>query len=368
MKRSSLLCLVSLLVALPLACSAANGNTDSNEGGTDTGGVANTSGTGGSVTTSTGGVANSGGITSSTGGVASTGGIASTGGTPNTGGITGGSNNTGGSTSGGKATGGAGSGGSKSSGGASTGGKAATGGGASGGATAGGSTNSSCKPWPAAAGSQSVSATIPVSGSYDGMLKRFTGTGNLGGSGQEEGQDPLFELADGATLKNVIIGAPAADGVHCKGTCTLQNVWWEDVGEDAATSLGSSSSVTMTIDCAGAKSATDKVLQHNGGGTMVIKNFWVQTFGKLYRSCGNCSSQYTRHATFENIVASGGSVLAGVNETYNDTATFKNITITGNIGICDRYQANNTGAEPTKTGSGADGKYCIYSAADIHMQ
>ena len=114
----------------------------------------------------------------------------------------------------------------------SAGGLTAAGGGASSGATAGGSTNSSCKPWPAAAGSQSVSATIPVSGSYDGMLKRFTGTGNLGGSGQEEGQDPLFELADGATLKNVIIGAPAADGVHCKGTCTLQNVWWEDVGEE----------------------------------------------------------------------------------------------------------------------------------------
>jgi hypothetical protein len=61
-------------------------------------------------------------------------------------------------------------------------------------------------------------------------------------------------------------------------------------------------------------------------------------------------------------------VLAGVNTTYNDSATFKNITISGSVGICDRYTANNTGAEPTKTGSGADGKYCIYEASEIHQQ
>jgi hypothetical protein len=264
--------------------------------------------------------------------------------------------------SGGAAAGSAGKGGSVATGGAggnsSTGGSTAT----------GGSTSSTCKSWPAAAGSQSVSATIPVSGTYDGALKRFTGSGALGGTGQEEGQDPLFELANGATLKNVIIGSPAADGVHCKGSCTLQNVWWEDVGEDAATLLGSSSSQIMTIDCAGAKNATDKVLQHNGPGTMIVKNFFVQTFGKLYRSCGNCSTQYTRKSQFENIVASGGSALAGVNTTYNDSAMFKNITITGNISICDRYTANNTGAEPVKTGSGNDGTYCIYAASEIHAQ
>ena len=95
--------------------------------------------------------------------------------------------------------------------------------------------------FPAAKGQQSVSSTISVSGTLDGGMKRYVDSGALGTSGQSESQDPIFELANGATLKNVIIGTPAADGIHCKGTCTLENVWWEDVGEDAATLKGTSS-------------------------------------------------------------------------------------------------------------------------------
>lgn len=40
----------------------------------------------------------------------------------------------------------------------------------------------------------------------------------------------------------------------------------------------------------GAKNAEDKVVQHNGGGTVKIDSYCVQTFGKLYRSCGNCKT------------------------------------------------------------------------------
>lgn len=45
--------------------------------------------------------------------------------------------------------------------------------------------------------------------------------------------DTIFILEDGATLSDVIIGPNRAEGVHCKGTCTINNVWWEDVCEDA---------------------------------------------------------------------------------------------------------------------------------------
>jgi pectate lyase len=225
--------------------------------------------------------------------------------------------------------------------------------------------------WPTAVGSMAVSATIPVSGTYDGGMKRFTGTGALGTSGQGEAQDPMFNLASGATLQNVIIGAPAADGVHCNGTCTLRNVWWEDVGEDAATLKGSSTTQVMTIDGSGARKAADKVFQHNGPGTMIVQNFCAQDFGKLYRSCGNCTTQYERHVQFKNVmvIPSGATdALAGVNTNYNDSATFSTITIKGttnSIDICQRYTGNNTGAEPTRTGSGADGTACIYAASDI---
>lgn len=96
---------------------------------------------------------------------------------------------------------------------------------------------------------------------------------------------------------------------------TLNNVWWEDVCEDAATFKQSSG--TSYVNGGGAKGASDKVFQHNGFGTLAIKNFFVTGFGKLYRSCGNCSNNGgARHVTIDNIVAKDGSVLAGINTNY----------------------------------------------------
>lgn len=225
--------------------------------------------------------------------------------------------------------------------------------------------------FPAATSVKNVPSTIKVAAStvYDGGMARFVGTGDLGTSGQGEDQGPLFQLSEGATLKNVILGNPAADGVHCSGNCTLQNVWWEDVGEDAATLEGSSSSQVMLIDGGGAMHAADKVFQHNGPGTMIIQNFFVSDFGKLYRSCGNCDSMFTRHAVIQNIVAvAPGLALAGVNANYNDTATLSHLMLcdkSKKIAICQRYTGNNTGAEPPLIGSGADGTNCIYSSSDV---
>jgi hypothetical protein len=225
---------------------------------------------------------------------------------------------------------------------------------------------SAATAWPSAKGLVKVSATTNVSGTFDGGLKRYFG---IGDGGQSESQDPMFKLADGATLRNVIIGAPAGDGVHCSGSCTLVNVWWEDVGEDAATFKGGASA-RYTVDGGGARSASDKVFQHNGGGTLTVRNFQVSDFGKLYRSCGNCKTQHKRTVVLQNITAtSPGKSLAGINTNFGDTATFSGITIVGDskkkVAICDRFTGNNTGAEPPKTGSGADGKNCFFSASDI---
>lgn len=224
--------------------------------------------------------------------------------------------------------------------------------------------------WPSPNGQQAVTSTISVSGTVDGGMKRYYASGAMGDGGQSESQKPIFELANGATLRNVIIGSPGADGIHCLGTCTLQNVWWEDVGEDAATLKGSSSSQTMTIDGGGARKASDKVFQHNGPGTMIIRNFQVQDFGKLYRACGNCSSSYQRHVVMSNIVAtSPGKALAGINTNWGDTARFSNITIVNDsqhkIVICEKYKGVPKGSEPSKIGEGADGVNCLYSSSDI---
>ena len=120
----------------------------------------------------------------------------------------------------------------------------------------------------------------------------------IGDGGQGESQDPVFELAPGATIKNVIIGAPAGDGIHCLGNCTIQNVWWEDVGEDAATFLGGTDYYVIG---GGARAASDKVFQHNGPGTVHITGFYAENFGKLYRACGNCTNSYQRHVVIDNV-------------------------------------------------------------------
>lgn len=236
--------------------------------------------------------------------------------------------------------------------------------------TAGAAGGSAQKPipdfkFPAPVGAdQKLSSTKEVD-TFDGKLARFVGTGDLGKS-SGEGLDPLFRVKAGGTLKNVIIGAPASDGVHCEGSCTIENVWWEDVGEDAITFDGSSSTNQYRITGGGAKKADDKVLQHNGGGTVYVKNFLVEDFGKLYRSCGNCGDQYARHVEFDTIVANGSkSVLAGINQNYKDSAKFKNVFADLTMKICERYQGNDSGDEPTSLGSGADGTYCIYATSDV---
>ncbi|WP_392669574.1 pectate lyase [Streptomyces sp. LN785] len=236
-----------------------------------------------------------------------------------------------------------------------------------------GAATSAAAAWPTANGTQAVPSTISVPGTYDGGLKRFYGSGDLGDGGQSEDQDPLFELANGAVLKNVIIGAPAADGIHCLGSCTLQNVWWEDVGEDAASFKGSSSGAVYKVTGGGARKADDKVFQFNGAGSLTVTGFQVSDFGKLVRSCGNCSTQYKRTITVSDVdVTAPGKALVGINTNYGDTATLSSIRIHGDsskkIKPCVRYTGNNTGAEPTETGSGPDGTYCRYSASDISYQ
>jgi hypothetical protein len=205
-----------------------------------------------------------------------------------------------------------------------------------------------------------VTKTISVTGSFDGGGNTYNGSGDLGDGGQSEGQDPLFNLAAGATIANVVLGSNGADGIHCAGSCTLTNIKWTDVGEDAATFRGTNA--TVLVSGGSATSASDKVFQDNrgAGGSVTIKNFKVSSFGKLYRSCGNCSTQAARKVTITGVTATSGKVIAGVNTNYGDVATLKSNSI-GSIPTCWLYTGNSTGAEPVKTGTGANGKNCIVS-------
>ncbi|KAG9124825.1 hypothetical protein FRC07_010105 [Ceratobasidium sp. 392] len=215
--------------------------------------------------------------------------------------------------------------------------------------------------FPSPPKTSSLSKPITVTGTFDGGNVRFDrGSGACNGQAEGGDDDAVFLVQSGGTLQNVVIGANQAEGVHCLGPCNLYNVWFEDVCEDAITIKQSSG--TSNIVGGGAKAASDKVVQHNGGGTVKIDSYCVQTFGKLYRSCGNCSTQYKRAVTISNIIGSSGSVLAGINSNYGDTATITTSTLqlTSVKSICDTYKGNSSGDEPTKLTSNTANSYCKF--------
>ncbi|KAI1880187.1 hypothetical protein JX265_001808 [Neoarthrinium moseri] len=221
---------------------------------------------------------------------------------------------------------------------------------------------------PASSGSSALSApkTIAAGEAFDGGM--FVYDRGVSCEGQSEGgdSDAVFQIENGGTLSNVIIGPNQMEGVHCQGACTLENVWWSAVCEDAFTIKSQEAGETTYIKGGGAFGADDKVLQHNGGGTLSVSDFTVETFGKLYRSCGNCKTMYERHVIMSGITATSGKQLAGINTNYGDTATFTNIAVSGVDDICVKYTGTDDNSqEPTENGSGADGTYCIYSESDI---
>ncbi|SNY64454.1 pectate lyase [Paractinoplanes atraurantiacus] len=217
--------------------------------------------------------------------------------------------------------------------------------------------------WPSSAGSVSISGTVNVSGTFDGGMKTYC---CIGDGSQSESQDPMFKIANGGTLQNVIIGSPAGDGVHCEGTCTIRNVWWNDIGEDAATFKGTGGGTSYVIG-GGARSGSDKTFQHNGNGTVSISGFYLSGSGKLYRACGNCSSSYQRHVKIDNVLLNDIDMVAGINSNWGDTATITRVTLrnSSSATVCGKYQGVAKGSEPKYLGEGWNDANCKVNRSDI---
>ncbi|RYN40446.1 hypothetical protein AA0114_g11078 [Alternaria tenuissima] len=171
---------------------------------------------------------------------------------------------------------------------------------------------------------------------------------------------PVFILDDGVTIENLIIGPNQIDGIHCRGRCTMKNVWFRNVCEDAVTALGPGE---VLIEGGGATGANDKVIQHNGKGRVTIRNYTVTNSGKLYRSCGNCSNNRAnspRHVVIENVRASGmTSDLVGINNNFGDTAVITGTCGSNNKDVCMNYlgvekEAGRDGP-PMKNNNGCSG-------------
>ncbi|GAA0553762.1 hypothetical protein GCM10010172_40410 [Paractinoplanes ferrugineus] len=215
--------------------------------------------------------------------------------------------------------------------------------------------------WPNSAGSVRISGTVSVSGTFDGGMKTYC---CIGDGSQSESQDPIFEIANGGTLQNVILGSPAGDGVHCLGTCTIRNVWWNDIGEDAATFLQTNGGTSYVIG-GGARNGSDKTFQHNGNGTVNISGFYLNGAGKLYRGCGNCTTSYQRHVVVDNVLLTGVDYVVGINTNWGDTATITRVTVNSGAVVCGMYKGVAKGSEPTYLGEGWNTGNCKVNRSDI---
>jgi pectate lyase C len=95
---------------------------------------------------------------------------------------------------------------------------------------------------------------------------------------------------DGGTLKNIVIGASAADGVHLYGDVTLENIHWLDIGEDAMTVKESG---TVHLNCGSAAHGEDKIFQVNAASDLFISNFTATDGGKFMRQNGDTTFKMT---------------------------------------------------------------------------
>jgi len=313
------------------------------------------SGAGGLTVAGTGGGSSSGGATGA-GGVSATGGARS-----------GGTTGTGGGSSSGGATG---TGGSSSTGGATgTGGVSSTGGSTGTSVTV----SSTCKipTWPNPTGSTvNISGTKSVT-NYDGGGALHEGDGNDCTIGDQDSTKAMFEVADGGSVKNVIFGKKVGDGIHCLGSCTIDNVWFPYICDDAITiNVDGTASAASTISNSGFKGARDKTIQHNGGdSTLNISNVYVEVAGKLYRSCGSgggCTTSAKHTVNISNVVAIGVAEVAGVSE--NDHVTLSNICGFRTPVLCNTYQVGgNTDSTKGANGTGeGPSPNCSYKPSDSH--
>ncbi|MDL4841245.1 pectate lyase [Aquibacillus rhizosphaerae] len=151
-----------------------------------------------------------------------------------------------------------------------------------------------------------VNSTIVVEAGevFDGAGNRYVANPETVGDGsQKENQKSVFRLQDGATLKNVVLGAPAADGVHAYGDALIENVVWEDIGEDAMTIKEEGH---VVIRGGSAQHGSDKMFQINAPAKLDIINFTARDAGKMIRQVGG--------STFHTEVYIEGSVITNMNE------------------------------------------------------
>ena len=150
---------------------------------------------------------------------------------------------------------------------------------------------------------------------FDGKGATYKPVG-LGDGGQGENQKKIFQLEKGATLRNLRIAKPGADGVGFTDDCLIENVVWEDVGEDAmSTSSGSGDAKITVINCE-FREAKDKAIQFNTHAELYLINclFYrcsqpIRSHHKMKLKISNCIFDRCGKVS----LLSGGKAKGGTN-------------------------------------------------------
>ena len=191
-------------------------------------------------------------------------------------------------------------------------------------------------------------------------------------NGQKESQAPVFMLAPGAELHDVVITKDAANGVWGLGSSVVDGVIWENTCEDAATMRGPG---VMEIRNSSVSKCADKCFQHNGIAhpkTGEPSRMWIHDVTlrgaalSFYRSCGErCEERGGRELLMERVTVTGTIYreLAGVNNP--DHATIREVRVRKYNAykppVCNEYDSRGL----VLTGSHWNGTTCDVSHADV---
>ena len=216
------------------------------------------------------------------------------------------------------------------------------------------STSSTASSVASSSSSSTASNTCVVGAVLDGVDVDCGGkTLTMSCLSDSEGQAAVISLKNGATLRNVHIGAGGGGhGISClAGNCTLRNVTWDEVCEHAAGnySAGGTYSIydstayqnldSLAID----GNKPDKFFQDNAiGSKMYVRNFMaimvdtdgsMTSSGKILRTCGDCSANggprtldmdglTVKHVAKDRVTRSTGpgiSTIAGINTQWDSS-------------------------------------------------
>ena len=183
-------------------------------------------------------------------------------------------------------------------------------------------------------------------------------------AGDQDSVDPLIEVANGGTVRNVIMGNNVGDGIHCLGSCTIENVWFPNVCDDAISIMGSG---TVTIRNSGSRTLATRPSSTTGPrpspSTTCTSRPRASSTARVVTAA---AAARRRTATIQNVVAIGVDQVAGVST--NDRVTLRNICVHRTFSLCSIYDPGTSdearyGVNGSNEGPSTN---CIFTANDTH--